>query len=248
MHVGVDLAWSTRARTGLAAVDAAGAVVASTSVRDDDEIDVWLADLPEPVVNVAIDAPLIVTNATGMRECEKLVGRAYGRYDASCHPSNRGRSYFDPPRAETLAKRHGWQTDPHHVASAAVPGAIEVYPHAAMVGLFRLGRTLKYKNGLIAPRRLALLELLNHVEGIDSLALAAYPRWRQLREIVEAATRPFMLDQVEDEIDAIVCAHLAWLWHIEPSQLQVYGDGVDGYIVAPPPPTDPVTPRLVVAS
>jgi Holliday junction resolvase RusA-like endonuclease len=41
---------------------------------------------------------------------------------------------------------------------------------------------------------------------------------------------------VEDELDAIVCAHLAWLWHHRRSSLEVYGDVDVGYIVAPPPP------------
>lgn len=139
MHLGIDLAWNTRARTELAAVDPSGAVVTSTSVRTDDEIDAWLACLGSPIVNAAIDAPLIVTNPTGMRESEKLVGRAYGRYDASCHASNLGKPYFNPPRAGVLAQRHGWRTSPHHVANTDAPGAIEVSPHAAMVGLFRPG-------------------------------------------------------------------------------------------------------------
>ena len=38
MFIGIDLAWGANGRTGLAAVDASGALVASTSVRTDDEI------------------------------------------------------------------------------------------------------------------------------------------------------------------------------------------------------------------
>ena len=43
VHIGIDLAWGANGRTGLAAVDAAGALVDSASVRTDDEIDAWLA-------------------------------------------------------------------------------------------------------------------------------------------------------------------------------------------------------------
>ncbi|WP_346622557.1 hypothetical protein [Blastococcus montanus] len=50
------------------------------------------------------------------------------------------------------------------------------------------------------------------------------------------APRPGDLNRVEDELDAIVCAHLAWLWHHRPSTLHVYGDGEVGYSIAPPPP------------
>ncbi len=127
VHIGIDLAWNTRRRTGLAAVDDVGALVASGSAVSDEEIDEWLAALPAPVVNVAIDAPLVVTNATGMRECEKQVGKAYGRYDASCHASNRSIPYFDPPRAWTLARdqtcRTPWCDAPVRHVDHVMPSA-----------------------------------------------------------------------------------------------------------------------------
>ena len=47
VHVGVDLAWST-GTTGLAAVDHAGRLLTSTSVQDDDQIAVWIDELPFP--------------------------------------------------------------------------------------------------------------------------------------------------------------------------------------------------------
>ncbi|WP_413450238.1 DUF429 domain-containing protein [Georgenia phoenicis] len=246
MHIGIDLAWSTRRRTGLATVDASGALVASGSAVSDVEIDEWLATLPAAVVNVAIDAPLVVPNQTGMRACERLVGRVYGRYDASGHASNRSIAYFDPPRAWSLATRHGWATDPAHRATPERPGAIEVYPHAAMVGLFELGRILKYKSGPVMTRREALLELLRLMEGIAALDLPANERWREVRWAVEEATRPMHLDRVEDEVDAVMCAYLAWLWHHEPQSLHVFGDTDSGCIVAPPSPTHPATPRVTV--
>ncbi|MBD8062297.1 DUF429 domain-containing protein [Oceanitalea stevensii] len=243
MYIGIDLAWSTRRRTGLAAVGDAGALVSSGSAVSDAEIDDWLGALSFPVVTVAIDAPLVVTNATGMRECEKQVGKAYGRYDASCHASNRSIPYFDPPRAWTLAEQHGWVTDPSHRGSAERPAAVEVYPHAAMVGLFGLGRILKYKSGPVLARRAALVELLERMEGIAVLGLSGNARWREVRLAVEEATRPMHLDRVEDEVDAVMCAHLAWLWHRVPQSLHVFGDGETGCIVAPPAPSHLPIPR-----
>lgn len=44
------------------------------------------------------------------------------------------------------------------------------------------------------------------------------------------------MTRIEDELDAILCAHLAWLWHHRSERLTVYGSLNDGYIVAPPPP------------
>jgi len=54
------------------------------------------------------------------------------------------------------------------------------------------------------------------------------------------ATRPVDLKRIEDEIDAIFCAHLAWLWVTAPEQLTVVGDFDGGYIVTPPAPDSPV--------
>lgn len=49
-------------------------LVQSTIVRTNDEIDEWLAPHLASLVNVGVDAPLIVVNETGMRPAEKLVG------------------------------------------------------------------------------------------------------------------------------------------------------------------------------
>jgi len=235
--VGIDLAWGMRARTGVAVADDSGALVASGSVRSDADLDAWLsARAPAPLV-VAVDAPLVVPNATGMRDGERALGRAFARYQAGCHVSNRSRPWFDPPRGAVLADRHGWSLDPVAVPSPGRPVCLEVYPHAATVGLFRLGRTLKYKRGPVLARRGALIDLLARMTTLAPLALSDSARWREIEDAVAAATRPMHLDAVEDEVDAIVCAHLAWLWTHDRTAPQVYGDPALGAIVAPPPPT-----------
>lgn len=243
VHIGVDLAWSVRNRTGLAAVDANGALLASATVRSDDEIVAWIASHAPRIGVAAFDAPLIVANTAGNRPCERLLNAAFGRFDAGAHPSNLGKTWFDPPRASTLAERIGLAIDPSTPARERV--AIEVYPHPAMVGLFRLGRTLKYKRKrqgfelqLSETRR--LLELM---EGIDSLRLRESDDWAVIRRAVDVASGPAALRKVEDEIDGIFCAHLAWMWAERSSALTVYGDVEHGYIVAPPQPTWSPTPR-----
>jgi predicted RNase H-like nuclease len=77
------------------------------------------------------------------------------------------------------------------------------------------------------PRRSGLTESSSGSTSRGALAL---------RRIVAAPQRGD-LTRIEDEIDAILCAHLAWLWHRHPESLQVYGSLAEGYIVAPPPPT-----------
>lgn len=237
--VGIDLAWGPKARTGVAVVDASGRLVHSGAVRSDDEIDAWLRTYAGHVVVAAVDAPLIVPNETGQRRCETEISRAFGQYKSGAHSSNRSRAEFDPPRAAMLASRFVWSVDPTQHGSVEVPVCIEVYPHPAMVGLFGLSERILYKKG--PSRGEGFAQLVRHFASIGELRLSEYPRWTELSRVV-ANPKPGDLTRIEDELDAILCAHLAWLWHHRPDHLQVYGSLEDGYIVAPPPPLHPPEP------
>lgn len=142
VDVGIDLAWGPKNRTGLAAVAADGRLLASASARSDDEIVEWICAHAPQLGVVAIDAPLVVTNETGRRRCESLIHAAFGRFDASPHSTNLGKPEFRPPRGAGLAERLGLPLDP----ALRDRVAIEVYPHPAMVGLWRLDLILKYKH------------------------------------------------------------------------------------------------------
>ena len=57
---------------------------------------------------VAIDAPLIVRNATGNRVAEAELNRDFARFDAGAHPSNTGKPEFaDVARGGGRASRRG---------------------------------------------------------------------------------------------------------------------------------------------
>jgi predicted RNase H-like nuclease len=247
VYAGIDLAWGQRARTGIAIVSAEGALRDSTCVHSDAEIADFLAPYADALATVAVDAPLIVSNPTGQRPCEREIGAVFGRYGAGAYPANTSNPHFNPPRAATLAAKFGWQTDP---ATAGAPGetsCIEVYPHPAMVGLFSLPYTIPYKGKKgrdLGSLQAAYQVLLDSIERhLFELALQQNERWAQLRNVAADAGRKVDLERIEDEIDAIVCAHLAWLWAHRPGALQVYGDVTAGYIVAPPPPEHPPVPR-----
>ncbi|TKR27089.1 DUF429 domain-containing protein [Cellulomonas hominis] len=237
LHVGLDLAWSTGV-TGLAVVDDAGHLLDSGSCRTDDEIAAWLAGVGGPLAVVGVDAPLVVPNATGQREAERAIGRAFGAYGASAHTANRGTFGGADPRAWRLAERFGWATDPATPVGAGRTVCLEVYPHPALVALFGLPYRLDYKKGPRERRQPGFAALVAHLESVPELRVGESPRWRHLRAVV-ADPGPGDLDRVEDELDAVVCAHLAWLWHHRPGSLVVYGSAAGGYVVAPPPPAHP---------
>jgi predicted RNase H-like nuclease len=241
LFLGIDLAWKDTNRTGLAVVDDSGRLLLSGTAVADDEIAAWIARLDGDVVVAAVDAPLVVPNPTGQRVGETKVARAFGRHGAAPYPSNRSNPLFDPPRALTLAERFGWNVDPAHVATADAPACIEVYPHPAMVGLFGLPRRIGYKKG--PARRAGFAELVARFETVAELRLDESDRWAELRRVVASPARG-ELARIEDEVDAILCAHLAWLWCHRPGALRVYGSLGEGYIVAPPPPVHTPPARL----
>ncbi|NKY40377.1 DUF429 domain-containing protein [Cellulomonas septica] len=250
-YVGVDLAWGERARTGVAVLDDTGRLIRSTTVRTDAEIATAVAPPDAGPSVIAIDAPIVVPNATGSRRAEQLLHQQFGRYDAGAHPSNRSRPYFDPPRAARLAGTHGWDVDPAHRPDGSRTVAIEVYPHPAMVALFGLGRVIPYKvkpGRTLDTLRDAWGALLDHVDRVCGPVLRTdeSPRWAQIRRTVDAAGRVAELRSVEDEVDAIFCAYLAWLWGTGDERMTVLGDVRDGYIVVPGPPTAPPAPRPTV--
>lgn len=244
-HLGIDLAWGQRSRTGLATLSEDGRLVASGSVRTDEEIAAFVtASGVDDEVVVAIDAPLIVPNLHGRRPCEAQVGAEFSAYHAGAYPANRSNRHFDPPRGARLAQRFGWSLDPGLVPGPGRAVAIEVYPHPAMVTLFGLSRVLPYKARRgrdLESLRAAFGLLLAHMERVcgTPLDLAGSARWAEIRQTVAAAGRPAALRAVEDEIDAILCAYLAWLWARRDPRMRVLGDVDGGYIVVPGRPTVP---------
>ncbi len=235
-YVGVDLAWGRKRPTGVAALDDAGRLQRVTTVNTDDEILAALAPYAEACL-VAFDAPLIVTNPSGNRPAEAALNRDFARFDAGAHPSNTSKPELDPPRGAELAARLGLDLDP---ASTELRRALEVYPHPATISLFRLGRTLKYKQKpgrSLDTLRSELLLLMHLLEGLATaecpLHLSDHDTWRALVVAVEGAPRKADLRRVEDQVDAVVCAYVALLADRHPERVIVYGDAVEGYIVTP---------------
>ena len=242
-YVGVDLAWGQRNRTGLAVLDSTGRLLESCTVRTDDEIVAFVHRHPAETLVAGIDAPLVVPNETGRRACEALVGQHFARFGAGAYPANRGNPSFVPePRGARLAAELGWDMDPTALPGVGRRVCIEVYPHPAMVSLFPLDYVIPYKikQGRDLPSLKASYQrLLDHLEDTCGavLALAESARWTQVRAIAAAAARKSELNSIEDEIDAIFCAFIAWLWATDRDRMVVHGDFATGYIVTPRAPS-----------
>jgi predicted RNase H-like nuclease len=241
--VGVDLAWAGRNPTGVAVVDSDGALVSVGAVRADDEILAALHPYVRGDCLVAFDAPLVVNNPTGQRPAETALNRDFRRFEAGTHPCNTGKPEFaNGARGGRLARALDLDMDPR---SPAPRRAIEVYPHAATVALFRLERTFKYKAkpGRSVDRLKS--ELLLLMDGVERLAQAPTPLrvgqhdgWSELRRAVLTAQRKSELRRAEDPVDAVVCAYVALYAQRCPAGVTIYGDFATGYIVTPSLPPD----------
>ncbi|QEN16160.1 bifunctional ribonuclease/(p)ppGpp synthase [Mycolicibacterium sp. ELW1] len=251
MHfVGLDLAWGERKPTGVAALDDDGRLVHIATAQDDSSILEEVRPFVDGPCLVAIDAPLIVTNATGQRGCETDLNRDFAKFEAGAHPSNMGKPEFaGTPRGARIAEALGLDMDPNSRASRR---AIEVYPHPATVVLFRLGRTLKYKQkqGRSLPQlRTELLRLMDEIERLAHatvpLRVGDHPEWIAMRATVENAQRKSELRRAEDPIDAVVCAYVGMYATQRPGSVTTYGDFATGYIVTPtlPPDLTPTPPE-----
>jgi predicted RNase H-like nuclease len=180
----------------------------------------------------AIDAPLVCPNLTGTRPVDRLTHTLFHREHAACHPANLTKCPR-PPRvlarlAADLGFAPGWSLPP--IENQRPRLAAEVYPHPAMVRLFRLPRIIKYKKGPVAARRLEFRRLQRLIAALlatefpflaldaDTPALLAAP-W----------TKP-----VEDRTDALFCALIA-LWHVHyaGARSEIIGDLATGFILLP---------------
>jgi predicted RNase H-like nuclease/ppGpp synthetase/RelA/SpoT-type nucleotidyltranferase len=223
-YLGIDLAWGDKNPTGLAVLDDACRLLHVSAVRTDDEIVAALAPYAEGRVLAGIDAPLVVTNPTGSRPAEQALSADFRKFDAGTHPSNTGKKEFEHgSRGARVAKQLGLTL--HETA-------LEVYPHAAVVALFALDKipTYKAKPGRdLEHLRAELLRLMGLLEGIVTTG----DSWAALRAAVAGATRKSELRKVEDQVDAVVCAFVAWYADRHPDRTTTYGDPESGQIVTP---------------
>lgn len=232
--VGVDLAWSDNNPSGVAVIHN-NRLVDYTTLQDDQQI---ISHITQVVADqpclVAIDAPLLVPNESGSRVAEKKINEVFRSFEAGAHPANRSWLTRSSGRVrgedivDELAKI-GVVHNPYDVSSAGRK-CFEVYPHPAMVVLFGLQKTLKYK-----PRQ---------KRSYDK-RWNAFERYQQyMRELPFEAEddvlsrdvrklRASALKKYEDCLDAIFCAYIAKYAHENETRVAVFGDMSEGYILTP---------------
>ncbi|TFC82472.1 DUF429 domain-containing protein [Cryobacterium sp. TmT2-59] len=263
--LGVDLAWGEGSATkqanesGLACVDENGRVLDAGWARGTDAVVRWIERMWEPGAVLAIDAPLVVDNPSGMRLCERETGSRYGRWHVAANASNLGLPWLAGVAVRRRLEAAGWTyTDGLSAVPPAAASFFECYPYTTLVGAEELGysdRRPRYKRmGTSLPlgerrteRAIVCDDLIQRMWGLTGatppLDLGSHP----VSDALITTASP-LLDTAykhrEDLIDALLCAWTASLWWREGTRrCQVLGardavsdDGHRPTIIAPARP------------
>jgi len=232
---GVDLAWQSERNPSAIA---SGRLVDNTlTVTGIDAAVYGIDDVLDNLTaikdlqGVAIDAPLIINNASGQRICETGIGKTYGSRHASCHTSN---TKLYPDAKSVYLSQQLLDMGFEHLKGER--WQIECYPHPAIIEMFGLAERLKYKKGRVQEKRegqKVLANFLLRLNESDELALNCQG---EFMKILDASYIDSIGGQAlksnEDALDAVVCLYIAGLFS-KNSNGEVFGDSDSGYIWIP---------------
>lgn len=226
IFIGVDAAWGDSNETGIVALEPSGHVGDAGWATGVATAAAWISDHAEPDTLVFIDAPLVVTNATGQRLCETHVGQRYWRWSVSANSTNTASRRLGGVALLAALENDGFRYD-DGIDGPPSSGRVvsECYPYTTIVGYEPLGYDLRplYKRKpktmrtaeFRAVRAAACDELLRRVAALahadPPLDLRSHETTRKLLE------EPSPLDNAaykhrEDLLDAALCAWTSSLW------------------------------------
>ena len=248
--IGIDLGWISGA-SGLCCLqwtDQRLHLLDLCCKRQITEILAWLDNwvMPHAGAMIAVDAPTIISNQTGMRLPDRLTHRYFGRYHAGCYPANLNRPFAKRTLGfgQCLSDRgfcHAATITPQQFGRYQ----IEVFPHPAMVKLFNLDRILKYKKGNLSQKKAGIKNLQDYInQQLTTLTPALSLDCQIAKAVINAKLDDYSgreTKMIEDELDSLICAYVgAYWWYWGNQRNWVLGDEKQGYIIVPNPAGTPM--------
>lgn len=234
---GLDLAWATEKNPSGLAIgkisDISLFVQSVSSISGINNLQDALSS--QDIYGIAIDAPLIIENPDGMRQCERNLNKQYGKYGSSCHASNQAKFHNFPGVA--LGK---WLRKSGYI-HRGIPGhekwQVECYPHPAIINFFNLEYRLLYKKGRVDDKRRGQIQLSNYIrsfkkyQGLDVIIPDHLLYILDEKHISDL--KGHQIKDNEDKLDSIICLLIAATYALQ-RPFEVFG-GLDdsGYIVVP---------------
>lgn len=148
VYIGIDLAWGDKNLSGfcvLVPYKKSLKIIDVKLLKSIDAITKEIQKYYDYKVYIGLDAPLIVKNEDGNRECEKLFNKDFAKYKISMLPVNRKllKKHNSNIRSEELYKR--LQEDGFKREYNSDKVIFEVYPHSTIAMLFNNQKILPYK-------------------------------------------------------------------------------------------------------
>lgn len=146
--LGVDLAWGlgTAKRpaneSGVVALEEDGRIVAAGWTRGLEQTLNWIEEQAGEETLLFVDAPLLILNRRGKRECEREVSHLYGAAGVAANSSSQeGRFVADAGGVHLLAalRARGWEYDDRSGRATGPLRISECYPYATLAGASELG-------------------------------------------------------------------------------------------------------------
>lgn len=240
--IGIDLAWTYKNETGICVINENGEIELCEARNFSDQD---LASLVKEYAGngaiVAIDAPLVVKNETGSRECDRVIMKqkihernlsvftCSRQYLINTYGSVRGEQVVAQIRG--LMPEFVLTTD----ARSNDFNIIETFPTGICLGLFPEFYPIKYKLKKDVPSNITKAEMGRMIDALSGLQEYPLPiknsqeyfGWRgQIERLSKAAYK-----NLEDKVDAFLCAYAAY-W-LKNNDGQTFGTLEDGFIMLP---------------
>ena len=233
--LGIDLAWGEGTatapanETGVVAATPDGRIIdAGWTVGVDATIE-WIERLTgSDDALVFIDAPLMVRNPNGQRQCEREVGQRYGKWKVSANSTNLASKHLGGVELRRRLETLGWAYDDGRGGPPTTGRHLsECYPYTTLVGAAELGYDDARPVYKRKPKKLPVAEFRaqraavcdDMIQRIDTdlriadppLLLGSHPTTALLASVGSP-----LIDKAyktrEDLLDAVVCAWTGLLW------------------------------------
>lgn len=231
-YIGIDLAWTTKNETGICVLNNDGEILhlSAKVYANADIIDIIKEFYQFPTL-VAIDAPIVVPNASGSRSAESELARhkIHNHRIRAFHCSrNYLTKHYGGIRAEELANmliremnfNIGYFKDENSI--------VETLPTGIIAGLLPEAAPFRYKIKKGVNTKLASDELIRLASMFDDKRL--------LEKLIVNKTIKYsrsLHKHLEDQVDAFLCAYMGYRLQYKGTEVLIFGDYSNGFILLP---------------
>ncbi|WP_095498257.1 DUF429 domain-containing protein [Paraferrimonas haliotis] len=233
--VGIDLAWQGDNNPSAIAVgDLSNDTLILQAVEPAlfslEDVLRYVRSLPK-VRGIAVDAPLVINNETGQRQCERAINRDYA--DRKTTATSANLTLY--PDAPSVQLSRGLEVDGFSLFDG-LRWQVECAQSPAMIECFGLNERLQYKSGKVNDKKVGQIRLAGYLQRLEKspvLKLVIPPFFKNnLTTENIASLKGKALKENEDALGAIMCLYIAALYEKQvPSKL--YGTPNDGHLWVP---------------